>query len=114
MNRTKAEATVERLVHLLVTQDYERVETVTSGQRLSAQEIEAAVHSVNETLVPLSKSQLQSIEFDEVTGSAPQKWWAAVDLASTVGRSDLTMEIQLTDREVGDFYPVEVEDLRVM
>ncbi len=55
-----------------------------------------------------------SLDVNEIEGALPRAWWVLVDLwAVEEGRSDLTLEIGLTETG-GRFYDIEIDILHVL
>lgn len=86
---------------------------MTRGRRLSAEELRGAVAGHGRTLVPLPPEELDSLDVVEIAGAEPAAYSVVVDLWTEEGRSDLSLELRLVDRDDGAF-EVEVMDVRVL
>ena len=99
---------------LLAEGAYEVLEVMTRGRRLSADEMRSAVHEYGATLVPLPEPALDELDVVQVTGSALPTFDVVVDLWSyEEGRSDLSLELRLTDRFDGA-HDVEILDIHTL
>ena len=104
---------VAMVANLLAAGDYGSVERMTSGRRLSAADLERAVHDYGEKLVRIPSEALDDLEVIEVTGSDPAAFMIDIDLwTEQEGRSDLTLSLELVDRYSGA-YEISVLDLHV-
>ena len=91
------EVTVRTVIDLLVRGDYETVERITGGQRMSRLEIDEAVSEYGRTLVPPGEDWWQLVEVSPVTAE-PGKFHIAAPLwTDEEGRSDLSVELWLTE-----------------
>ncbi len=105
---------VSVVVNLLVGGDFETIEKMTRGRRLSASELEAAVSGYGRTLVGLPPEALDELDVVEIESSNPAVYSVTTDLYTEAeGRSDLSLELRLTDVHDGT-YETEVVDLRVL
>jgi hypothetical protein len=104
---------VRRVVVLLVSHDWEGLERLTSGQRLSAEEIERAVSEYPATLSMPPDEALESLDVVEVAGAVPRELSIWVPLWTLEeGRSDLHVELTLKE-VMEEIYNVELDNLRV-
>ena len=105
---------VSVVVNLLVEGDFETIEKMTGGRRLSASELEAAVSEYGRTLVGLPPEALDELDVVEIENSDPTVYSVTADLyTEEEGKSDLSLELRLTDVYDGA-YETEVMDLRVL
>ena len=109
----KASRTIQRVVDYLIRGDYAAIEGLTSRQRLSGIEIEQAIAEYGRRLVPLPpNSGPRSVV--EIESSDPEQWSVYVDLwTAEEGRSDLTLELTLTDSS-RDSYDVQIDNIHVL
>lgn len=109
----KLSRTIQRLMGHLVRGDYAAVETLTAGQRLSADQIEHAIAEYGRRLVaPPSDISPRSIV--ETEASNPDRWSVYVDLwTEEEGRSDLTLELTLTESS-RETYDVQIDNIHVL
>ncbi len=98
---------VAMVVDLLVAEDYDGVEALTRGRRLSADELRTAVAGQGCTLVPLPPAALDALDVVAITDADPPAYSVVVDLWSVEGPSDLSLELRLVEAEAGG-YDVEV------
>ena len=111
--REVAEA-IRYVVDALVRGDVEAVATLTQSQRLPADEIREALLVVEEPLVMLEASVIQSLAqrcVGQLNGGSTQ-CWLDVDLPTRHGLSDLTLELTvLLDHGAAR---VEIDNLHVL
>lgn len=104
----------EVITKLLAAHDYNSVEQLTGGRRLSATDLARAVRDYGPSLVPLPPEALDDLDVVAVDGSDPPTYSVVVDLwTREEGHSDLTLELQLVDR-YGGAYDVSIMDLHVL
>jgi len=104
---------VESVVVLLVTGDYEELEGLTGGVRLTASDISNAIRQYGRSLVYPPASAYNAIDTVLVMGSTPPQWSVQMQLwTAEEGASDLTLEMTLIQTEKG--YQIELDDLHVL
>jgi hypothetical protein len=106
---------VASVVELLVQGDYDLIEAVTLGRRLSGRELEGAVASWGRTLVSPPPEVYEDVDVVLIVDSDPPTYDVVFDLWTVEegGRGDLTLEmwvIERADRTVD----VEILDLHVL
>lgn len=105
---------VRLILGLLVNRDYVSIEKVTRGRRLTAAELERAVQECGGAELTLPPStELENLEVIRVSGAEPPRYAVAIDLWTTIGRSDLTLELELAENHPG-LYDIEVTNLHVL
>jgi hypothetical protein len=111
---TPIEVCIRTVVDLLVRGEYETLERMTRGQRMSADQIEGAVAEYGRTLTrPDEESWWPLVDVVPVE-SEPGRFHAAVPLwTCEEGRSDLSVEIWLTEF-ASDVYAPTLLDIRVL
>lgn len=103
---------VTEVVALLVGREYQQLEAITRGQRLSAKEIQTAVAEYGRTLVALPEDALGLIDYVEYQDSSG--WSVVVPLFTREeGRSDLSLELSLVGKGL-DNYDVQIDDIHVL
>lgn len=108
------QAAVATVVDLLVDGDYESLETMSRGRRMSASDLQGAVADYGRTLVPLPPEALESLDVVAIDGAVRPTVSVVVDLwTEEDGRSDLSIELRLANTDAGAV-EVEVVDLRVL
>lgn len=113
MTSREIERTVQRIVSLLVAMDYQAIERLTRGQRLSAQGIREAIEEYGRRLVMPPPEKLQDLDVIEVENVVPRQWSVRVDLwTQEEGRSDLSLELTLM--EADEDFDVEIDNIHVM
>ena len=111
LDRAKSDATIRYVVGLLAAGDYNALERISEGNRLSADELRQAVEDYGRTVLP---SPVECEEPAAVTDAEPQSWWVDVGLhTAEEGRSDLTLSLTLIDSPEA-LYGVQVDDLHVL
>lgn len=108
-------ATAVRIaVSLLVRGEYETLASMTRGRRLSAAELSAAVREYGRHLVLPPSDWWNDLDVVSAAGSSAPAHHVVVPLwTCEEGRSDLTLELVLTDAGDGS-YDVEVAGLHVL
>ena len=110
----KLKSTVRRVVSLLERGDYEALERLTNGVRLTAAEMAEGVREYGGNLILPPDDVFDNLDVIEVEGARPREWSVNVDLwTAEEGRSDLTLEMTL--RESGkEIYGVEIDSIHVL
>lgn len=102
------------VVGLLVNGQYDLVEAVTRGDRLSATEIRRAVEQYGLTLVRTPERGWEMLEVVAVDGADPETFDAEIPLfTKEKGRSDLLVSLQLINRYRGA-YDIRLLDISVV
>jgi hypothetical protein len=114
VDKSRISGTVHRLVELLVAEDYDGIEEATRGRRLTAEQMRQAVEEYGQGLQMPPEVVFDNLDVNEIEGAIPRAWWVSVDLWTVEeGRSDLTLEIRLTDT-AEELYDVEIDNLHVL
>ena len=114
MSRTKFRDTVHHLVEMLVASDFDGLEEASRGRRLTADQLRQAVEEYGRELRMPPEAIFDDLEVHGIEGSIPRAWWTLVDLWTVEeGRSDLTLEIRLTEAR-GNLYDIEIQNLHVL
>jgi len=110
----KLKATVRRVVSLLVQDDYEALERLTNGVRLTAAGMAEGVRKYGGNLILPPDDVFDNLDVIAVDGTQPKEWSVNVDLwTAKQGRSDLTLELTL--RESGkEIHDVEIDNIHVL
>jgi hypothetical protein len=102
------------MVDLLVRGEYETVESMTDGRRLTAAQLERAVLQYGRTLAVPPDSAFASLDVVAVDGADPPEVRVLVPLWTVEeGESDLTLDLLLRE-DIPGAYDVEVDDLHVL
>ena len=110
----KIERTVRELVSRLVRKDYDSIEILTAGVRLSSKHIRSAVEDYGRTLVEPPEAAFAAINVIRVLSCNPIRWSVRFDLWTVEeGRSDLTLECSLEESS-SEFLKCELDDLHVL
>jgi hypothetical protein len=104
---------VRLLLGMLANRDYAGIEKVTRGPRLTVAELERAVREYGAKLALPPSRELDELDMIRVTGADLPRYSVAVDLWTTTGRSDLTLELELEENHVG-LYDIRVANLHVL
>lgn len=108
------EVAVRVVVDLLVRRQYATIEKLTGRRRLTASQIEAAILEYGRTLVAPAEGWWSIVEVTPIdAGDQPVFHVAAPLWTREEGRSDLTLELRLTETPA-HVYETEVLDIRVM
>ena len=114
MDKLKSRDTVHRLVEMLVVGHYDGVEGASRSRRLTAEQLRQAVEEYGRELRMPPDVVFDNLDVNEIEGAIPRAWWMLVDLWTVEeGRSDLTLEIRLTDTG-GELYDIEIDNLHVL
>jgi hypothetical protein len=105
---------VTRLVFLLATGQFDALQLQAPGSRVNASQIAEAVKDYGHRLVPLPPEGVGLIDYVACLGSQPRAWSVVVPLfTEDEGRSDLSMELTMTEGANGATHSVSIDDLRV-
>lgn len=105
--------TVRIVVDLLVRQEYDVIEAMTRGHRLSAEDIQRAVEQYGRTLIAPPEDGWNAVEVDRIEPSSVPTFSIDVPLWSREeGRSDLTLSLTLVEFAPG-LFETQIDDLRV-
>jgi hypothetical protein len=108
VDKLKIRNAVRRLIDMLVAEDYDAIEEATRGRRLTAEQLRQAVDEYGQELQMPPQVMFHNFDVNEIEGAIPRAWWVLVDLCTAQeGRSDLTLEIRLTDTG-GELYDIEI------
>jgi len=110
----KMKAAVRQVVSMLVQGDYETLERLTNGVRLTAAEMAEGVREYGGSLILPPDDAFENLDVVEVDGVEPRAWSVNVYLwTAEEGRSDLTLELTL--RESGkEIFDVEIDNIHVL
>lgn len=103
---------VRKVIELLVSRQYAKVEAITGGIRLKAPEIAGAIAEYGRKLIPVPEQGLDLMDVVRVHGALPPKWTARIPLwTEEEGRSDLSVELTLI--KDGQDFKIELDDIHV-
>ncbi len=104
---------VRRIVEALAAKDYSQAATITNGIRLPEDQIRGAIEDYGRTLVMPPDDAFDDMDVVQVTGATPSQWSVRMSLwTEEEGRSDLSIELTL--KESGGDFVVELDDLHVL
>lgn len=105
---------LRQVVAMLVERDYVGLETLTNSKRLTAHQIEQAVTVYGAKLRMPPPTVFNDLDVVEVGNAKPRTWSVRHDLwAAGEGRSDLSLELTLTESEDSGF-EVEIDGIHVL
>jgi hypothetical protein len=111
---SKVKAIIHRIVTMLTQSDYDELERLTKGRRLTATEISEGVHEYGRTLVMLPEHAFENLNIIEVEGAKPREWSVQLNLwTAEEGQSDLTLELTLKETRK-EIYNVEIDNIHVL
>jgi hypothetical protein len=114
VDRLKIKDTVHHLVETLVAGDYDGLEEATRGRRLTAEQLRQAVEEYGRELQMPPEVVFDNLDVNEIEGAVSRAAWMLVELWTVEeGRSDLTLEIRLTETG-GERYDIEINNLHVL
>lgn len=112
-SNTELQKPVRQVIDLLVRGQYEELQSLTAGIRLSATEMRNAVLSYGRQLVPPPQEAFDLMDVVMVRDSRPPKWSITMPLwTCEEGRSDLSIELTVIQREGG--FEIELDDIHVL
>lgn len=107
------ESTVKSVVDLLVAGKYMELEELSTGTRISADDMADAIRQYGRVLVAPPQYAYEDLDVVQVRNASPPRWSVRMGLwTAEEGRSDLSLE--LTVAESGDGYIIEVDDIHVL
>jgi len=105
--------TVKTVVGLLVAGKYQELEDLTSGTRLSAEDMGGAIRQHGRALVTPPEQAYEELDVVEVRDASPPRWSVRMNLwTAEEGRSDLSLELTVIHTEPS--YTVELDDIHVL
>lgn len=108
------EAAVRVVIDLLVRREYSTIERLSRSRRLTSAELESAVADYGRTVAPPGDGWWDHVEVTPVKGGGERSFHVAAPLwTREEGRSDLTLELRLTEI-APEAYETVVEDLHVL
>jgi hypothetical protein len=108
------ETAIRVIVDLLTRGQFDAVERITRGRRLSAERLAAAITSYGRTLVSPGESWWASVEVTPIDAGDRASFHIAAPLWTTEeGLSDLTVELRLVE-SAPQVYETEVLDIHVL
>ena len=79
---------------------------------MTAEQLRQEMEHYGRELQMPSEVEFDNVDVNEIEGAIPRAWWVLVDLWTVEeGRSDLTLEIRLTDTG-GELYDIEMHCLQ--
>lgn len=104
---------IRQVIEHLVAGKYAELETLTKGQRLTAQEMAKTVSDYGRTLVLPPDDAFRLMDVVEVQNAQPPQWSITMPLwTHEEGRSDLSIGVTLI-ADVEDFR-IELDDIHVL
>ena len=108
------ETAIAIVVDLLVRHEFDVIERLTRGQRLTADAIKVAIDRYGGTVVAPPAGWITAVDVVPIDEGEKAAFHAAVPVwTKEEGRSDLTLELLLTEFAPG-LYETEVLDLHVL
>ena len=81
---------------------------------MTTEQLRQALEHYGRELQMPSEVEYDNLDVNEIEGAIPRAWWVLVDLWTVEeGRSDLTLEIRLTETG-GELYDIEIDNLHVL
>ena len=108
------ETIVRDVVRLLVGGDYDVIEKITEGRRLSAGDMQNAIEIYGRRLaMPPESAFTQLLDAVRVENSKSPQWLVEMPLwTREEGRSDLSLELTITRGD--DKFDIQVDDIHVL
>jgi hypothetical protein len=110
------EESVEEVIALLVRGEWEELERATSGQNLSAREIEEAIQQYGRTLImPPPEEFRDQLDVVEIIVTRDSEFSVTTHLWTLEeGESDLSIELTVTEMRESESFKVEIDNIRVL
>lgn len=103
-----------KVVSLLSSENYDELEKLTSGTRLSSQELKQAILEYSEKICPLPPEALREVIIINICGSSHKSWSVTCPLSTdSKERSDLTIEMTIKENYPEDI-TVEIDNIHVL
>ncbi len=107
-------SSTKQLIICLINGRYKELQSISSGIRLSAEQLQEAVKEYGHKLIIPPENQFEELDVIEVLNSVPRKWSVRFDLwTEDEGRSDLTLEFTLIEQDEKGL-GVELDNLHVL
>jgi hypothetical protein len=114
MLESRIVALIKQVVAWLVASDFMEIEKRSNGVRLSADSMRAAVQHYGRTLAIPPESAYSELDSIRVTNADHPTWSIRFNLwTEEEGRSDLSVECTVIDRENGRL-DIEIDDIHVL
>ncbi len=98
----------------LAAREYQLIEMLSGGARLSAKQLEIAVREYGRTIVSMPDDAVSLINYIAIRNSNPPTWSVRAPVFTfEEGCSDLTLELTLTESESGQIR-VQCDGLHVL
>jgi hypothetical protein len=111
---SKIETVVRILVDLLVREQYVAAEKATRARRLTAAQMSFAISSYGRTLIPPASDWWAMVQITSIDADGRTAFHVAAPLwTAEEGRSDLTLELRLTELP-SRVYETELLDIHVL
>jgi len=105
--------TLRFILNLFVLGDYDALEKISNGVRLTAEEMKSAIREFGGTISMPPDNAFKDLDIIEIVGTEPQAWSVRFDLWTDKGISDLTLELTLID-SANDLLKIEIDNIHVM
>ncbi len=106
--------TLRFILNLFVLGDYDALEKVSNGVRLTAEEMKSAIREYGDTISMPPDIAFRDLDIIEIVGTEPQAWSVRFDLwTEKEGVSDLSLELTLID-SANDLLQIEIDNIHVM
>ena len=103
---------VQDVVRMLADGEYKKLETISSGSRLSAEDMEMAVAEYQCKVVAMPAEAVHLVDYTELNDRTG--WSVVVPIfTKEKGRSDLSLELTLTRNLFGS-YELEIDNLHTL
>lgn len=112
--RQRLEATVRHVLDLLVSKDYQAIETLTGGVSIKKNEIEAGVLEYGRRLTTPPTGAYGLVDVVPISNASPSEYSIRFRLyTEEEGRSDLEIQATLIDTEKTSLMKVEFDNVLV-
>ena len=103
----------KRVHELLAAGRYGEAESLCSGVRLAAQDMETAISEYGRTLTSPPPEAYGLLDAIQIRGAVPPRWSVTMPFwTKEEGRSDLSLELTVTEAPDGPI--VEIDDIHVL
>jgi hypothetical protein len=108
-------ALMKQMITWFVNGDFADVEVRSRGVRLSAELMRQAIEEYGRTLIMPPNEAFSSVDVIQVANADRLTWSVSFDLwTKEEGRSDLSVECTIVDREDGAMLDLEIDNIHVL
>lgn len=104
---------IKNVIELLVNEEFEHIEALTKGVRLTSEQIRHAIEDYGRKLILPPSNAFELMNVVQIRNAVPSRWSIVMPLWTVEeGRSDLSLELTIVKSGAG--YTVELDDIHVL